>query len=111
MPHFRRNTNSFLKIMKSKRNAIWNQNPYTPPPREDPKLHTFLFTEEMFSSNQGLWWSPEGKYVAYVETNDTDVHAIEYSWYGENQYPSTVSIPYPKVGLRLTLNKHVPGLK
>ncbi|XP_077958456.1 dipeptidyl peptidase 4 isoform X2 [Gasterosteus aculeatus] len=58
----------------------------------------WVYEEEMFSSNQGLWWSPEGKYVAYVETNDTDVHAIEYSWYGENQYPSTVSIPYPKPG-------------
>ncbi|KAL6115523.1 fap [Pungitius sinensis] len=58
----------------------------------------WVYEEEMFSSNQGLWWSPEGKYVAYVETNDTDVHSIEYSWYGENQYPSTVSIPYPKPG-------------
>ncbi|KAM6892974.1 dipeptidyl peptidase 4-like [Lycodopsis pacificus] len=58
----------------------------------------WVYEEEMFSSNQGLWWSPGGKYVAYVETNDTDVHTIEYSWYGENQYPSTVSIPYPKPG-------------
>ncbi|XP_056287501.1 dipeptidyl peptidase 4-like isoform X3 [Pseudoliparis swirei] len=58
----------------------------------------WVYEEEMFSSNQGLWWSPGGKYVAYVETNDTDVHNIEYSWYGENQYPSTVSIRYPKPG-------------
>ncbi|XP_054479910.1 dipeptidyl peptidase 4-like isoform X1 [Anoplopoma fimbria] len=58
----------------------------------------WVYEEEMFSSNQGLWWSPGGKYVAYVETNDTDVHTIEYSWYGENQYPSTVTIPYPKPG-------------
>lgn len=36
--------------------------------------------------------------MAYVETNDTEVHTIEYSWYGDKQYPSTVSIPYPKVG-------------
>lgn len=54
--------------------------------------------EEMFSSPRGLWWSPGGKYVAYVETNDTEVHLIEYSWYGSDQYPRTVSIPYPKVG-------------
>lgn len=52
----------------------------------------------MYSSNQGLWWSPGGKHVAYVEFNDTEVPNIEYSWYGDNQYPSTVSIPYPKVG-------------
>lgn len=61
------------------------------------QLHTFPLPEEMFSSSQGLWWSPGGKYVAYAEFNDTGVHNIEYSWYGENQYPSTVSIPYPKV--------------
>ncbi|XP_060923121.1 dipeptidyl peptidase 4-like [Limanda limanda] len=58
----------------------------------------WVYEEEMFSSSQGLWWSPGGKYVAYVEFNDTEVHTIEYSWYGDNQYPTTVSIPYPKPG-------------
>ncbi|XP_077470428.1 dipeptidyl peptidase 4-like [Stigmatopora argus] len=58
----------------------------------------WVYEEEMFSSNQGLWWSPGGKYVAYVQFNDTQVHTIEYSWYGNNQYPRTVSIPYPKAG-------------
>ncbi|KAM4560445.1 dipeptidyl peptidase 4-like [Odontesthes bonariensis] len=58
----------------------------------------WVYEEEMFSSNQGLWWSPGGKYVAYAEFNDTEVHNIEYSWYGEDQYPGTVSIPYPKPG-------------
>lgn len=41
--------------------------------------------------------------MAYVESNDTEVHRIEYSWYGQEQYPSTVSIPYPKV------RRAVPG--
>lgn len=36
--------------------------------------------------------------MAYMESNDTNVHNIEYTWYGDNQYPSTVSVPYPKVG-------------
>ncbi|KAF7669990.1 hypothetical protein LDENG_00090310 [Lucifuga dentata] len=58
----------------------------------------WVYEEEMFSSNQGLWWSPGGKYVAYVEFNDTEVHTIEYSWYGKDQYPRTVVIPYPKAG-------------
>ncbi|XP_068612662.1 dipeptidyl peptidase 4-like [Brachionichthys hirsutus] len=58
----------------------------------------WVYSEEMFSSNQGLWWSPGGKFVAYVESNDTEVHNIEYTWYGEDQYPSTVSIAYPKPG-------------
>uniref|UniRef100_H3D6X4 Dipeptidyl-peptidase 4 n=1 Tax=Tetraodon nigroviridis TaxID=99883 RepID=H3D6X4_TETNG len=58
----------------------------------------WVYEEEMFSSGQGLWWSPGGKRVAYVQTNDTEVHHIEYSWYGQGQYPQTVSIPYPKAG-------------
>uniref|UniRef100_A0A4W6CVR5 Dipeptidyl-peptidase 4 n=1 Tax=Lates calcarifer TaxID=8187 RepID=A0A4W6CVR5_LATCA len=69
----------------------------------------WVYEEEMFSSSQGLWWSPGGKYVAYAEFNDTGVHNIEYSWYGENQYPSTVSIPYPKV--RPTVHSKLAWLK
>ncbi|KAM4602130.1 dipeptidyl peptidase 4-like [Polymixia lowei] len=58
----------------------------------------WVYEEEMFSSNQGLWWSPGGRFVAYAEFNDTEVHTIEYSWYGKEQYPRTVVIPYPKPG-------------
>uniref|UniRef100_A0A665W9S9 Dipeptidyl-peptidase 4 n=1 Tax=Echeneis naucrates TaxID=173247 RepID=A0A665W9S9_ECHNA len=58
----------------------------------------WVYEEEMFSSSQGLWWSPGAKFVAYAEFNDTEVHTIEYTWYGDNQYPSTVSIAYPKPG-------------
>ncbi|XP_047432577.1 dipeptidyl peptidase 4-like isoform X2 [Mugil cephalus] len=92
---------------------VWKNNVYVQTsPKSPPQQVTFngeenkifngvpdwVYEEEMFSSNQGLWWSPGGKYVAYVEFNDTEVHTIEYSWYGQNQYPSTVSIPYPKPG-------------
>lgn len=64
--------------------------------------HSHLLPEEMFSSGQGFWWSPGGKRVAYIESNDTEVHHIEYTWYGEAQYPVTISIPYPKVGNPVT---------
>lgn len=60
--------------------------------------------EEMFSSGQGFWWSPNGKYLAYIESNDTQVHHIEYTWFGDEQYPGTASIPYPKVRHPLTRN-------
>ncbi|KAJ0062309.1 hypothetical protein NL108_007512, partial [Boleophthalmus pectinirostris] len=58
----------------------------------------WVYEEEMFSSNQGLWWSPGGKFVAYAHFNDSIVPHIEYTWFGDKQYPSTVSIPYPKAG-------------
>uniref|UniRef100_A0A671T5T9 Dipeptidyl peptidase 4-like n=1 Tax=Sinocyclocheilus anshuiensis TaxID=1608454 RepID=A0A671T5T9_9TELE len=53
---------------------------------------------EMFSTNFALWWSPNGRFVAYAKFNDSGVHNIEYTWYGEGQYPETVLIPYPKAG-------------
>uniref|UniRef100_A0A3Q3M021 Dipeptidyl peptidase 4-like n=1 Tax=Mastacembelus armatus TaxID=205130 RepID=A0A3Q3M021_9TELE len=92
---------------------VWKNNVFIKTSPESPKqqvtfngmenlilngIPDWVYEEEMFSSNQGLWWSPGGKYVAYAEFNDTEVHTIEYSWYGQNQYPSTVSIPYPKAG-------------
>uniref|UniRef100_A0A4W4FML6 Uncharacterized protein n=1 Tax=Electrophorus electricus TaxID=8005 RepID=A0A4W4FML6_ELEEL len=57
----------------------------------------WVYEEEMFSSNYALWWSPTGKYLAFAKFNDTNVHTIEYPWYGEGQYPETIYIPYPKV--------------
>ncbi|KAI4891626.1 hypothetical protein NFI96_025960 [Prochilodus magdalenae] len=56
----------------------------------------WVYEEEMFSTNYALWWSPTGKYLAFAQFNDTNVHTIEYSWYGDTQYPETVFIPYPK---------------
>uniref|UniRef100_A0A6Q2YNP4 Uncharacterized protein n=1 Tax=Esox lucius TaxID=8010 RepID=A0A6Q2YNP4_ESOLU len=57
----------------------------------------WVYEEEVFSSNEAIWWSPTGKFLAYAEFNDTEVHAIEYSLYGYGQYPKTMVVPYPKV--------------
>ncbi|RXN32000.1 dipeptidyl peptidase 4-like protein [Labeo rohita] len=58
----------------------------------------WVYEEEVFASNEAIWWSPQGKYLAYLQINDTEVHNIEYSLYGNDQYPTTVFIPYPKAG-------------
>ncbi|NP_001154809.1 dipeptidyl peptidase 4 [Danio rerio] len=58
----------------------------------------WVYEEEMFSTNSALWWSPNGRFVAYAEFNDSEVHNIEYTWFGEGQYPETVFVPYPKAG-------------
>ncbi|KAG1945036.1 dipeptidyl peptidase 4 [Pimephales promelas] len=58
----------------------------------------WVYEEEVFASNEAIWWSPQGKYLAYLQINDTGVHTIEYSLYGNDQYPTTVFIPYPKAG-------------
>uniref|UniRef100_A0A4W4HJD9 Peptidase S9 prolyl oligopeptidase catalytic domain-containing protein n=1 Tax=Electrophorus electricus TaxID=8005 RepID=A0A4W4HJD9_ELEEL len=58
----------------------------------------WVYEEEVFASNEGIWWSPSAKYLAYVQVNDTGVHAIEYTMYENGQYPSTMTVPYPKAG-------------
>lgn len=62
-------------------------------------MRPFLsLSEEVFASNGAIWWSPSGRYFAYAEFNDTEVQKVEFSWYGSEQYPETVAVPYPKVG-------------
>lgn len=63
-------------------------------------VHVFLsptISEEVFASNGAIWWSSTGKYLAYAEFNDSEVHKVEFPWYGAEQYPETVAVPYPKV--------------
>ncbi|XP_036065608.1 dipeptidyl peptidase 4 isoform X1 [Oryzias melastigma] len=62
----------------------------------------WVYEEEVFASSGAIWWSSTGKFLAYVEFNDTEVQKIEYSWYGSDQYPETVAVPYPKAGSNLT---------
>ncbi|XP_069472422.1 prolyl endopeptidase FAP [Ambystoma mexicanum] len=60
----------------------------------------WVYEEEMLGTKFALWWSPNGKFLAYVEFNDSAIPVIEYSFYGEEQYPRTVTIPYPKAGAK-----------
>ncbi|XP_063789703.1 prolyl endopeptidase FAP-like isoform X2 [Pseudophryne corroboree] len=60
----------------------------------------WVYEEEMLGTKYATWWSPSGKFIAYVQFNDTDVPAIEYPFYGEDQYPQTIKIPYPKAGAK-----------
>ncbi|KAJ8394521.1 hypothetical protein AAFF_G00045310 [Aldrovandia affinis] len=92
---------------------VWNYNVYLKPNAtaaavqvttngEENKILNGIpdwsYEEEMFAANYAIWWSTSGKFLAYVELNDTLVHTIDYSVYGEGQYPKTVVIPYPKAG-------------
>ncbi|XP_069080360.1 prolyl endopeptidase FAP-like isoform X3 [Pleurodeles waltl] len=60
----------------------------------------WVYEEEMLGTKFALWWSPNGRFVAYVEFNDTGIPVIEYSFYGDEQYPRTITIPYPKAGTK-----------
>ncbi|KAM4697885.1 prolyl endopeptidase FAP-like [Rhinophrynus dorsalis] len=60
----------------------------------------WVYEEEMLGTKSAIWWSPNGTFISYVQFNDTDVPVIEYSFYGEDQYPRTIVIPYPKAGAK-----------
>ncbi|XP_075036850.1 prolyl endopeptidase FAP [Mixophyes fleayi] len=60
----------------------------------------WVYEEEMLGSKYALWWSPNGNFIAYVQFNDTEVPVIEYPFFGEDQYPQTIKIPYPKAGAK-----------
>ncbi|XP_063174365.1 prolyl endopeptidase FAP isoform X3 [Candoia aspera] len=75
----------------------------------------WVYEEEMLATKYALWWSPNGKNIAYIEFNDTGIPVIEYSYYGENQYPRKITLPYPKAGTKnptvrvLIINTTNPG--
>ncbi|KAF4523193.1 hypothetical protein B566_EDAN002451 [Ephemera danica] len=63
----------------------------------------WVYEEEVLGSNEALWFSSDGKKLAYMSFDDTGVHSMTWPWYGEAsnfafQYPLTVSIKYPKPG-------------
>ncbi|KAG6042082.1 hypothetical protein E4U41_006203 [Claviceps citrina] len=69
----------------------------------------WVYEEEVFSGRSATWWSDDGKYLAFLRTNETAVpeYAIEYYVQrptgkkpaeGEEAYPDVRNIKYPKPG-------------
>ncbi|KAH0946793.1 hypothetical protein HN011_002560 [Eciton burchellii] len=69
----------------------------------------WVYEEEVFGSATAMWYSPDGRHLAFASFNDTLVKNMAYFHYGlpgslDDQYPKEVKIKYPKVG---TLNPTV----
>ncbi|XP_050418288.1 dipeptidyl peptidase 4 isoform X4 [Patella vulgata] len=60
----------------------------------------WVYEEEIIASDNAVWWSQNGSYLAYGVFNDTRVPKYYYPIYGElnNAYGELASIPYPKPG-------------
>jgi len=56
-----------------------------------------MFTEEMISSNNVMYFSPDGSQLAYAQFNDTQCDHIQFSRYDGLQYPNMIDVSYPKV--------------
>lgn len=71
----------------------------------------WVYEEEVFSSDSASWWSPDGKKLAFLSFDESDVHVYSYPLYnpGEAQpggkaYPTSVDMRYPKPGSELYLS-------
>ncbi|CAG8569570.1 5544_t:CDS:10 [Ambispora leptoticha] len=71
----------------------------------------WIYEEEVLASNYALWWSPEGKQVAYLKLNETEVPEYRFPLYLKNDiadsYTHEVVMKYPKPGYpnpRVTLH-------
>lgn len=69
----------------------------------------WVYEEEVFSGDSATWWSEDGKYVAFLRTNESMVPTYPVQYFlsrpsgekpkaGEENYPEVRDIKYPKAG-------------
>ncbi len=61
----------------------------------------WVYEEEIFGDSSALWWSPNGKFLSFLRTNDTNVPLFPIPYFVENSndiYPTLLNIKYPKAG-------------
>ncbi|BGP54623.1 Dipeptidyl peptidase 4 [Rhodotorula sphaerocarpa] len=72
---------------------------------------SWVYEEEVFSSDSTLWWSPTSSHLAFLSSDDKDVPLYEYPVYNWSpagpaaeeeldgwEYPKEVGVRYPKPG-------------
>lgn len=69
----------------------------------------WVYEEEVFSGDSATWWSEDGKYVAFLRTDESMVPTYPVQYFlsrpsgespkaGEESYPEVRNIKYPKAG-------------
>ncbi|KWU42198.1 hypothetical protein RHOSPDRAFT_21578 [Rhodotorula sp. JG-1b] len=72
---------------------------------------SWVYEEEVFSSDSTLWWSPSSSHLAFISFDESEVPLYEYPIYNTSpseaaadagidgwEYPSEVGVRYPKPG-------------
>jgi hypothetical protein len=68
----------------------------------------WVYEEEVISDTRAVWFSPDGKHVAWIEFNDTEVDLMPLEIYGQ---PGRLEFQYPiPTPLRLVCFKLLFGL-
>jgi dipeptidyl aminopeptidase len=102
---FTRDNNMFLRELKGDVKPITKDG--------GPELFygvpDWVFEEEVFSGNSATWWSEDGKYVAFLRTDESQVPTFPIQYFlsrpsgkrpepGLENYPEVQDIKYPKAG-------------
>ncbi|KFY14912.1 hypothetical protein V492_02341 [Pseudogymnoascus sp. VKM F-4246] len=69
----------------------------------------WVYEEEVFSGNSATWWAEDGKYIAFLRTDESHVPEFPVQYFikrpsgtkaapGEENYPEVRDIKYPKAG-------------
>jgi len=69
----------------------------------------WVYEEEVFQTNSATWWAEDGKYIAFLRTNESEVPEFPIQYFvsrpsgvkplpGEENYPEVREIKYPKAG-------------
>ncbi|KAF1992729.1 hypothetical protein P154DRAFT_163831 [Amniculicola lignicola CBS 123094] len=63
----------------------------------------WVYEEEIYGDRYTLWYSPDGKYIAYLSFDETGVETFRVPYYMDDQkiapvYPRELELRYPKVG-------------
>jgi dipeptidyl aminopeptidase len=69
----------------------------------------WVYEEEVFAGSSATWWAGDGKYVAFLRTDESKVPTFPVQYFfsrpsgqqpkpGEEKYPETSRIKYPKAG-------------
>lgn len=69
----------------------------------------WVYEEEVFGDNSVTWWSGDGKYIAFLRTNESAVPEYPVQYFlsrpsgkqppkGQENYPEVMDIKYPKAG-------------
>ncbi|KAI8613283.1 dipeptidyl peptidase IV N-terminal region-domain-containing protein [Chytriomyces sp. MP71] len=66
-------------------------------------LADWVYEEEVYASNQAVWFSPDATKLAYLKFDDSKVPSYKLQMFFEGagvsqQYPDDISIKYPKAG-------------
>jgi len=69
----------------------------------------WVYEEEVFAGNSATWWAEDGKYIAFLKTDESEVPEYPIQYFvkrpsgtkaaaGEESYPEVREIKYPKAG-------------